>query len=117
MKCSKFSTTVAAIGAVAALAWVDRAHAVELTNNDPHEPGILSGVPTAAFPPPGVYFSNNLNYVSGSFNGGNGRANKPPFATANVAAWVEGASLFYSPPVHILGAQYGMAMLQPIVTG
>jgi hypothetical protein len=116
MESFRFSRTLAVLGTLASAAWAGQAYAVEPGTVDPHEPGVLSGVPAGAVPPPGFYFFNNLNYVSGSLAGGNGNINKAPFAQVNITAWVEIPTVEWVPPVHILGAQYAAAITQPIVT-
>jgi hypothetical protein len=109
--------TIAAFCALAALAWAGQAYAVEPGDTDPHEPGASAGAPLGALPPPGFYYVNNLNYVSGSLNGGNGEVNKAPNTTVNITAWVEIPILLWSSPFHILGAQSGANMIQAVVTG
>jgi hypothetical protein len=117
MKNLAFSRAVGALAGLAALAWAAQSHAVEPGDTDPHQPGAAAGAPLAALPPPGVYFINNFNYVSGSLNDGNGNVNKAPTHTAvNVTAYVEIPVLTWSSPFHILGAQYGATILQPIVS-
>ena len=117
MKNHLFSRAIGALGGLAALAWAAQCHAVEPGDTDPHQPGAAAGAPLALLPPPGFYFVNNFNYVSGSLNDGNGNVNKFPAHTAvNVTAYVEIPVLTWSSPFHILGAQYGATLLQPIVT-
>jgi hypothetical protein len=117
MKNLAFSRAVCALAGLASLAWAAQCHAVEPGDTDPHQPGAAAGAPLAALPPPGFYFVNNFNYVSGSLDDGNGNVNKAPAHTAvNVTAYVEIPVLTWSSPFHILGAQYGATLLQPIVT-
>jgi hypothetical protein len=111
-----FFRTFAVLGTVAIIAWAGQAYAVEPGTVDPHEPGVLSGVPAGVVPPPGFYAFNNLNYVSGSLAGGNGNINKAPFTQLNVTAWVEIPTIEWVAPFKILGASYATAVTQPIVT-
>jgi hypothetical protein len=109
-----FSRTLAVLGTLASVAWAGQAYALEPGTADPHEPGVTIGLPLGALPPPGFYFSNNTNYVDGSLRDGNGN---PTTATrVNITAWVQIPALLWSSPFHILGAQWGVAVVQPIVT-
>jgi hypothetical protein len=114
MKSHAFSRTTMVLATLATMACADRAYAVEPGTADPHQPGVTSGLPLGALPPPGFYFSNNTNYVDGSLRDGNG--NITTAAHVNVTAWVQIPALLWSSPFHILGAQWGVAVVQPIVT-
>jgi len=91
------------------------ARALEPGTVDPHLPGVTEGIPVAALPPPGVYFSNDLAYIDASFQNGSGKALRTPAGGINVVAWVEVPLFLWSSPWHILGAQYGAFIAQPLV--
>jgi hypothetical protein len=109
-----FSRTLAVLGTLATVAWAGQAYALEPGTADPHQPGVTSGLPLGALPPPGFYFSNNTNYVDGSLKDGNG--NPTTIVRNNITAWVQIPAVLWSSPFHILGAQWGVAAVQPIVT-
>jgi hypothetical protein len=110
-----FPATVATLAALAALAWHDPARAIEPGSSDPHLPGITDGLPGGALPPPGVYATNDVAYLSGSLQDGNGNAVKGAAAT-NITAFVNEPVLLWSTPLHFLDAQYAVALVQPIAT-
>jgi hypothetical protein len=110
-----FPATVATLAALAALAWHDPARAIEPGSSDPHLPGITDGIPGGALPPPGFYVTNDVAYLSGSLQGGNGNAVTGPGAT-NITAFVNEPVLLWSTPLHFLDAQYAVALVQPIAT-
>jgi hypothetical protein len=114
MKSHAFSRTIAVLGTLVSMAWAYQACALEPGTADPHEPGVTIGLPLGALPPPGFYFSNNTNYVDGSLRDGNG--NVTTAANINITAWVQIPALLWSSPFHILGAQWGVAVVQPVVT-
>jgi hypothetical protein len=91
------------------------ARALEPGTVDPHLPGITEGIPVAALPPPGIYFSNDLAYIDASFQDGSGKPLATPAGGINVVAWVNVPLLLWSSPWHILGAQYGAFIAQPLV--
>src|SRR5579864_3778404 len=109
-----FSRTLAVLGTLASVAWAGQAYALEPGTADPQEPGVTIGLPLGALPPPGFYFSNNVNYVDGSLRDGNG--NVTTGVHVNITAWVDIPALLWSSPFHILGAQWGVAVVQPVVT-
>jgi hypothetical protein len=112
---TKVPLTVAALAAVVALAWHGPARAIEPGSSDPHLPGITDGLPSGYVPPPGFYVTDDLAYISGSLQGGNGNAVKGPAAT-NITAYVDEPVLLWSTPLHLLGAQYAVALVQPLTT-
>jgi hypothetical protein len=114
MKNLTVSRTAAALGTLAAVAWAGQAQAIEPGSVDPHLPGVSDGVPAGALPPPGFYFVNTTAYTDGSLNDGNG--NPTTAAHVNATAWLEIPGLTWASPFHILGAQYGAAIAQPVVT-
>jgi len=91
------------------------ARALEPGTVDPHLPGVTEGIPVAALPPPGVYFSNDLAYIDASFQDGSAKPLATPAGGINVVAWVNVPLLLWSSPWHILGAQYGAFIAQPLV--
>jgi len=91
------------------------ARALEPGTVDPHLPGVTEGIPVAALPPPGVYFSNDLAYIDASFQHGSAKPLATPAGGINVVAWVNVPLLLWSSPWHILGAQYGAFIAQPLV--
>jgi hypothetical protein len=116
MESFRFSRTLAVLGTLTSVALASQAYAVEPGTVDPHEPGVLAGVPAGVVPPPGFYAFNNLNFVSGSFAGDNGNVQKAPFNRINATAWVEIPTLEWVAPFKILGASYAASVTQPIVT-
>jgi hypothetical protein len=111
MKTLTLTRTIAAVGTAAALAWGGQAYAIEGGSSDPHLPGVTSGVPAGALPPPGFYFANTLAYNDVTVNNNSG--NPLP---VNATAWIEIPAIIWSTPLHILGAQYAVAFAQPLVT-
>jgi hypothetical protein len=110
-----FPATVATLAALAALAWHGPAWAIEPGANDPHLPGITDGLASGYVPPPGVYIFNDLAYISGSLQDGNGNAVKGPTAT-NATAYVDEPVVLWSTPLRFLGAQYAVGLVQPLTT-
>jgi hypothetical protein len=84
------------------------ASAVE--GNTPYVPGISVGSAAGALPTPGVYFSNDNVFVDGGLKNNNGSS-----SGANVWADLEIPSLLWVPNVQVLGATYGVALVQPYV--
>lgn len=106
---------LAVLAVLAVLNLPGAAWALEPGTVDPHLPGVTEGIPVAALPPPGVYFSNDLAYIDASFQDGSGRPVSTPAGGINVVAWVNVPLLLWSSPWHILGAQYGAFIAQPLV--
>jgi hypothetical protein len=115
MTAMRFPAPAAALVAFAALAWPGAAQALEPGSVDPHLPGVTEGIPAAALPPPGFYFSNDLAYIDARFQDGSGNTLSTPAGGINVVAWVEVPLLLWSSPWHVLGAQYGAFIAQPLV--
>jgi hypothetical protein len=109
------SPALAGLAVFAALAAGGEAQALEPGSVDPHLPGVTEGLPVGALPPPGFYFSNDLAYIDASFQTGSGKDLTTPAGGINVIAWVEVPLLLWSSPWHILGAQYGAFIAQPLV--
>lgn len=89
-----------------------RVHAEEVW--DPRLRGVDEGAPSGALPPKGLYFLNTF-YVSPDkrINESNG---KPNPANLKLQDWVEVPLLLWVPGVTVLGADYGAAVAQPIVS-
>lgn len=73
----------------------------------PFAPGITTGIPVGALPPPGFHVGSNSYVVFGKIK--DGRGNTLPIKVVNYS---ETFSLLWSSPYHILGAQYGAGILQ-----
>lgn len=106
---------LAVLAVLAVLSLPGTARALEPGSVNPHLPGVTEGIPVAALPPPGFYFSNDLAYIDASFQDGSGRPVSTPAGGINVVAWVNVPLLLWSSPWHILGAQYGAFIAQPLV--
>ena len=73
----------------------------------PYLPGVTTGIPVAALPPPGLYGTNNDYVVFGKVMDNNG--NILPITVDNYS---ESLTAVWSSPYHILGAQYGAGIIQ-----
>ena len=102
----KKKKTLHAAVAVLSVALTHQSKALE--SRPPMQPGNTTGSPLGALPPPGVY-GNIETYLSGGNienSLGNDTGNK--IAGAGI-----GAQLLYVPGLQILGASYGMSIIQP----
>ncbi|WP_439295111.1 SphA family protein [Lonepinella sp. BR2882] len=71
----------------------------------PLQPGATTGNPAGALPPPGVYFGYDVDYEWGKLHSPNVR-----IKASNVSMI---ASLVWSTPYKVLGANYAMGIAQP----
>jgi hypothetical protein len=115
MAARRFRAAAAALAALAALACCEAAQALEPGSVDPHLPGVTEGIPVAALPTPGFYFSNDLAYIDARLQTGSGNTLSTPAGGINIIAWVNVPLLLWSSPFHVLGAQYGAFIAQPLV--
>lgn len=98
-------------GAVGALAWIVGAGACAVGASSvaqaaegptPLVPGVTTGVPVGALPPPGWYFSYTFYPIVGDVVDGQGHT-----LPVRVANYTNGFMFVWSSPYHFLGAQYG----------
>ena len=73
----------------------------------PYLPGVTTGIPVGALPPPGLYGTNNDYVVFGKVR--NDQGDILPITVDNYS---ESVTLVYSSPYHVLGAQYGAGIIQ-----
>ena len=73
----------------------------------PYLPGVTTGIPVGALPPPGLYVTNNSYVAYGKVEGNDGK--KLPIKIANYS---DSITAIWSSPYHILGAQYGAGIIQ-----
>ncbi len=73
----------------------------------PYLPGVTTGVPVGALPPPGFYGINNDYVVFGKVRDDHG--NVLPITVDNYS---ESGTFLWSSPYHVLGAQYGAGLIQ-----
>lgn len=74
----------------------------------PMQPGISTGVPAGALPPPGLYADLGTNFDSGTVNNGSGHATSIKLSQASFTG-----ELLYSPGWKLLNASYGMRLALP----
>ncbi|ABD86205.1 SphA family protein [Rhodopseudomonas palustris] len=112
-----YSRRISAIATALGLALAASAAANAAESITPLQPGATTGVPNAALPPPGLYFSSDVDYAWGTMRNNSGAVshvpadNNPNIKAANVEAV---AALMWSTPWEVFGANYGMAIAQPI---
>ncbi len=73
----------------------------------PYIPGITTGVPVGALPPPGFYGSEDNYVIFGDVR--NGAGETIPIRVTN---WSANVALLYSSPYHILGGTYGAGLIE-----
>lgn len=83
------------------------AHAAEYYT--PMQPGVSTGAPAGALPPPGIYGNVDTYFLSGRVKDGSG--NNVPNVKLN-GADITG-QILYVPGWHFLGASYAMRFVQP----
>ena len=74
-------------------------------------PGVTTGVPLGALPPPGLYFSNTFYNATGHVFDEHGH--KTPIKVHNYATI---PAFLWSSPYRVFGARYGAAIAQPIAS-
>jgi hypothetical protein len=95
------------LGGVSVLALAHGAKASEFYT--PMQPGVTTGTPMAALPPPGVYGNVDTYLLTGPVKDGKGNNLPVKLNGANVTG-----QLLYSTGMQFLGANYGVALTQPI---
>jgi hypothetical protein len=100
--------TIAALGAVAVMAWAGDAMAFE--GPTPYLPGVTVGIPTGVMPPPGFYFSDDNVILEGGLKDNNGKD-----LPANASVYLNIPSALWVPNFKIFGATYGAALAQPYI--
>ena len=73
----------------------------------PYLPGVTTGIPVGALPPPGVYGTNNDYVVFGKVRDNNGK-----ILPITVDNYSESLTVIWSSPYHVLGAHYGAGIIQ-----
>lgn len=105
-KCTKRKLAKALVLSAFAAATLD-SHAIE--QYEPQLPGVTEGVPAGALPPPGVYGDvemYTMNYRYHDNSGNNVGVNTNDTVVAPMLLWNTG--------VQVLGADYGMQIIQPL---
>ncbi len=105
---SKVSKILAGLGAAALMSWAGQASATEAFT--PFQPGISTGVPSGALPPPGFYAGLDNAFLWGPVTNNNGD-NVP------VNVWVDTfvPSIVYVPNFQLFGATLAAAFVQPYI--
>lgn len=112
-----YSKNIAAVGAALGLAIAASAAANGAESITPLQPGATTGIPNAALPPPGVYFTLDGDYAWGIMRNNTGAVSHiPGDNNPNVQADnYEGVGvLLWSTPWQLFGANYGAALAQPV---
>jgi hypothetical protein len=82
--------------------------AVAAEQRTPFQPGVTTGSPVGATPPPGLYFNNDTYFSSGEVVGGRGD---------DIGVKIQGAQvaplLLWVPKLSLFGAQYSATFIQP----
>ena len=105
MKTSKLFKTIGLCGAVASFLGGHFAYAMQ--NFTPYSPGITTGAPAGALPPPGFYFTNDNFLAYGEWRGPSGQDEPIKLSNAMI-----GNALLWVPGIKILGATYGIGVAQ-----
>ncbi len=105
---SKVSKILAGLGAAALMSWAGQASATEAFT--PFQPGISTGVPSGALPPPGFYAGLDNAFLWGPVTDTHG--NNIP-----VNIWVDTfvPSIVYVPNFQLAGATLAVAFVQPYI--
>jgi hypothetical protein len=107
-RCAAFAGAVAAM---AALCGINPASATE--GGGGHYPNGAENFYAGAVPPPGLYLLNyTLSYHADRFNDANGRSAVPNF---DLKVKADTLRFLYMTPTTILGANYGMHLLVPLL--
>lgn len=108
---------IAALGAAFGLALAVGAPAHAAESITPLQPGATTGIPNAALPPPGVYFSFDVDDAWGVMRNNSGAVshipadNNPDVTADNIEAV---GALVWSTPWKLFGANYAAAIAQPV---
>jgi hypothetical protein len=94
------------LGGVSALAIAHSASALEMYS--PYQPGVSTGVPAGALPPPGVYLDIDTFLNAGPIVDGSGNKTGAKLQMANVTPLV-----LWVPGWKVLGANYAANIIQP----
>jgi hypothetical protein len=105
---SKLAKILGGLGAVALMSWAGPVLAEE--GFAPHQPGVTTGAPNGALPPPGLYGAIDNVIVNGGAHDGSGN-NLP----VNTAAEVFIPTVLWVPNFQLGGGQVAVALTQPYV--
>jgi hypothetical protein len=104
------STRVLGVCLLAGVAAVASQPAAAFEGLTPYMPGVSVGSAAGALPPPGTYFADDNVWVIGGSKDNNGNS-----VPVNVWLNVNIPSVLWVPNFQVLGATYGVALVQPYV--
>jgi hypothetical protein len=115
MRISALSRILAAAGAVAVTGWAGEAFALE--DLSPYLPTISVGAPVGALPPPGYYAGDQNVLIRGHVNNAYGDTVQvgPGKEEIGIQSYLNIPSVLWVIPKQVLGATYGVAVVQPYV--
>ncbi|NLH82715.1 MAG: hypothetical protein GX458_17985 [Phyllobacteriaceae bacterium] len=109
--------TIAALGVACGLTFAASGAAGAAESITPLQPGASTGIPNAALPPPGVYFSFDSDYAWGTMRNNSGDVShlpadsNPDVKASNFEAV---GALMWVPGWKLLGADYAAVIAQPV---
>lgn len=113
----KIQKSIATMTAAAGLTLAGIGLAAAAESISPLQPGATTGIPNAALPPPGLYFSFDTDYAWGTMRNNSGDVshipgdNNPDVRASNFEAV---GALMWVPGVKLLGANYAAVIAQPL---
>ncbi|PWC18039.1 hypothetical protein DDT52_15330 [Brenneria roseae subsp. roseae] len=82
-------------------------------NVTPLQPGATTGSAAGLLPPDGLYFSLDSSYETGSLRNEDGDKAQTPGGSVKLKVISTAASLLWVPGWEVLGARYGLSIVQP----